>query len=126
MKDSELENPPNVELESEKNISHNRKNKGHGGHEERHRSEITVNLRYFTDVLLECHRLPEREKQKYRRKDQVDQAIGNEYDPESYDQKSQKHDWHIHLKARIDLLTVKPDEHGKQDGDKKKGELNYE
>ena len=88
LKDSELEDPPDVELEAHKGKTAQRQGKGHNGDNQRDPGDRPVRLGDIGDVNFISPPLPQAENQQDRREYQGNKTVRNEYYPESDYQES--------------------------------------
>ena len=88
---SQLENPPDINLQAKQTVAHDGDDKSNDRHYKRCDGVGIVTLRNHRPVAMDRSPLPKTERDQKRREDQRDQAVRYEYDPERYDHQSHQH-----------------------------------
>lgn len=117
LENSQLEDPPDIDLQAKQAIPHNGDGKRDGRHDKRRDGVGIVTLRNLRPVAVDRSPLPEAEQHQKRRENQRYQAVRYEYDPERDDQQSHQHNRSVDPHSVIDLLAAVADQKRCQDSD---------
>ena len=120
---SQLEDPPDIDLQAEQTVAHDGDDKSNGRHDKRCDGVGIVALRHLRSVAVDRSPLPEAERDQKRREDQRDQAVRYEYDPERDDHQSHQHYRGVDPHSVVELLAVMTDQKRGQHGDQQQREL---
>ena len=126
LEESQLEYPPNEELDAEQDIAEEGDDGGHNEDQERNPAIDDIPVRKGLRIPAQGPSLEQGEQQQERREDDVQQAVGNEGDPQRDDDQAQQEDRQVQPDSLPDGVAFQADDQGNQDGRQHPGELHEE